>query len=60
MVRDVVSANILPAGALSLLCGGVGDLLDRVTGDDVIAFTGSSDTATTFAVIAMCWRAVQR
>ena len=44
MVRDVVSANILPAGALSLLCGGVGDLLDRVTGDDVIAFTGSSDT----------------
>ena len=45
MVRDVVAANVLPDGALSLLCGGIGDLLDHVTADDVIAFTGSSDTA---------------
>jgi len=45
MVRDVVAANVLPEGALSLLCGGVGDLLDHVTADDVIAFTGSSATA---------------
>ncbi len=45
MVRDVVAAGILPEGTLSLLCGGVGDLLDHVTGSDVIAFTGSSDTA---------------
>lgn len=45
MVRDVVAANVLPEGALSLLCGGIGDLLDHVTADDVIAFTGSSDTA---------------
>ena len=45
MVRDVVAANVLPEGALSLLCGGAGDLLDHVTAADVIAFTGSSETA---------------
>ena len=45
MVRDVIAANVLPEGALSLLCGGAGDLLDHVSGADVIAFTGSSDTA---------------
>lgn len=45
MVRDVVAANILPEGALSLLCGGAGDLLSHLTGEDVIAFTGSADTA---------------
>ena len=45
MVRDVVAAGILPEGTLSLLCGGIGDLLDHTTGDDVIAFTGSSYTA---------------
>jgi 3,4-dehydroadipyl-CoA semialdehyde dehydrogenase len=41
----VVGAGILPKGTLSLLCGSIGDMLDHVTGDDVIAFTGSSDTA---------------
>ena len=45
MVRDVIAANVLPDGALSLLCGGAGDLLDHLTGEDVIAFTGSSETA---------------
>ena len=45
MVCDVVAAEILPEGTLSLLCGGIGDLLDHVIADDVIAFTGSSDTA---------------
>ena len=45
MVCDVVAAGILPEGTLSLLCGGIGDLLDHVVADDVIAFTGSSDTA---------------
>ena len=45
MVRDVIVAKVLPDGALNLLCGGIGDLLDHVTADDVIAFTGSSATA---------------
>lgn len=45
MVRDVIAAKVLPEGALSLLCGSAGDLLDHVEGADVIAFTGSSETA---------------
>jgi 3,4-dehydroadipyl-CoA semialdehyde dehydrogenase len=45
MVKDVVAAKILPDGALSLLCGGAGDLLAALTSDDIIAFTGSADTA---------------
>jgi 3,4-dehydroadipyl-CoA semialdehyde dehydrogenase len=45
MVRDVIAANVLPTGALNLLVGGAGDLLDAVRSDDVIAFTGSADTA---------------
>jgi 3,4-dehydroadipyl-CoA semialdehyde dehydrogenase len=45
MVRDVVEAKVLPTGALSLLVGGAGDLLEHVSSDDVIAFTGSADTA---------------
>src|SRR5439155_7494992 len=45
MVRDVIAAKVLPEGALSLICGGAGDLLSHLTSDDVIAFTGSADTA---------------
>jgi 3,4-dehydroadipyl-CoA semialdehyde dehydrogenase len=45
MVKDVTAAKVLPEGALSLLCGGADGLLDALTGDDVIAFTGSADTA---------------
>src|SRR5262249_7200794 len=41
MVKDVIAAKVLPDGALSLLCGGAGELLAALTGDDVIAFTGS-------------------
>src|SRR6266852_7416259 len=45
MVKDVVAAKVLPEGSLSLLCGGAGDLLAALGSDDVIAFTGSADTA---------------
>jgi 3,4-dehydroadipyl-CoA semialdehyde dehydrogenase len=45
MVKDVVAAKVLPDGALSLLCGGAGGLLDALSSDDVVAFTGSADTA---------------
>ena len=44
MVRDVVAANILPEGALSLVCGSADGLIDAVTAFDAIAFTGSADT----------------
>jgi oxepin-CoA hydrolase/3-oxo-5,6-dehydrosuberyl-CoA semialdehyde dehydrogenase len=36
---------IVPRGTLSLLCGAAGDLIDHLRGPDVLAFTGSSDTA---------------
>jgi 3,4-dehydroadipyl-CoA semialdehyde dehydrogenase len=45
MVRDVIDARVLPRGALSLICGGVGDLLAHLTSDDLVAFTGSHGTA---------------
>ena len=45
MVRDVVAAGVLPDGALNLLCGSAGDLLSQLRADDVVAFTGSHDTA---------------
>ncbi len=41
----VIEAGILPEGALQLVCGGTGDLLDRLGAQDVLAFTGSADTA---------------
>ncbi|MGB0126804.1 MAG: 3,4-dehydroadipyl-CoA semialdehyde dehydrogenase [Rhodocyclaceae bacterium] len=44
MVEDVVSAGVMPVGALSLLCGDPGDLLDHVTTADAVAFTGSATT----------------
>lgn len=44
MVRRIVQSGILPEGALQLICGSVGDLLDHVTGQDVVTFTGSALT----------------
>lgn len=45
MMELVVEAKLLPDGALSFVAGGVGDLLAHLDGQDVLAFTGSSDTA---------------
>jgi len=45
MVRLVEQSGILPAGALQLVVGSTGDLLDRLNGQDVVTFTGSADTA---------------
>jgi oxepin-CoA hydrolase/3-oxo-5,6-dehydrosuberyl-CoA semialdehyde dehydrogenase len=43
-VEILVEGRVLPEGALSLLVGSVGDLLEHVGPQDVVAFTGSSDT----------------
>ena len=45
MVRDVIEAEIVPQGCLSLICGGGHDLMDYVQTGDVVLFTGSADTA---------------
>lgn len=44
VVREIVNSNILPPGALQLLCGSAGDLLNYVDSQDVITFTGSAST----------------
>ena len=47
MVEIIVEADILPAGALSFIAGSPGDMLDHLGPQDVVAFTGSADTAAT-------------
>jgi oxepin-CoA hydrolase / 3-oxo-5,6-dehydrosuberyl-CoA semialdehyde dehydrogenase len=44
VVREIVSSGILPPGALQLICGSAGDLLDHVGAQDVVTFTGSAST----------------
>lgn len=44
VVREIVASRILPEGALQLICGSAGDMLDHVTSQDVITFTGSATT----------------
>ncbi len=44
VVREIIASGILPEGALQLICGSAGDLLDHVTAQDVITFTGSKST----------------
>jgi oxepin-CoA hydrolase/3-oxo-5,6-dehydrosuberyl-CoA semialdehyde dehydrogenase len=44
-VEIIVEADILPAGALQLISGSTGDLLDLMGPHDVLAFTGSAATA---------------
>lgn len=43
-VQVLVEKAGIPAGALQLVCGSVGDLCDHLLPEDVIAFTGSADT----------------
>lgn len=44
-VRVMVETGLLPDGALQLIVGGVGDLFDHLTGQDMVSFTGSATTA---------------
>ncbi|GAB4265118.1 MAG: phenylacetic acid degradation bifunctional protein PaaZ [Pararhodobacter sp.] len=44
VVRRIIETGLLPEGALQLICGSTGDLLDHVTGQDVVTFTGSAHT----------------
>ncbi|MDF2386628.1 phenylacetic acid degradation bifunctional protein PaaZ [Nostoc ellipsosporum NOK] len=44
VVREIIASGILPKGALQLLCGSAGDILDHVGSQDVVTFTGSAST----------------
>jgi oxepin-CoA hydrolase/3-oxo-5,6-dehydrosuberyl-CoA semialdehyde dehydrogenase len=44
MVRDIIDSGILPAGALQLVCGPGEGILEPLTSQDVVTFTGSAST----------------
>lgn len=44
VVREIIASGILPQGALQLVCGSAGDMLQHVTDQDVVTFTGSAST----------------
>src|SRR6056297_2499390 len=43
--RMIVESGVLPDGAVQLVSGGLGPLLDHLGPQDAVAFTGSADTA---------------
>ncbi|MDI3512265.1 MAG: 3,4-dehydroadipyl-CoA semialdehyde dehydrogenase, partial [Betaproteobacteria bacterium] len=45
MVADVIEAGVVPAGALSVICGSSAGLMDQLQPFDVVSFTGSAETA---------------
>lgn len=45
VVRLIIESGLLPEGALQLVVGGVGDLLEALGGQDVVSFTGSLETS---------------
>ena len=44
VVREIHESGILPEGAIQLICGSTGNLLDLLTAQDVVTFTGSAST----------------
>ena len=44
MVREIIASGIFPEGAIQLICGSAGDILDHLTEQDVVTFTGSAST----------------
>src|ERR1700733_13692018 len=45
MVELIIDAQLLPEGALQLVSGSAGDLLNHLTEQDLLSFTGSASTA---------------
>ncbi len=44
MVREIIESKIIPEGSLQLICGSARGILDSITSEDVVTFTGSADT----------------
>ena len=44
MVRDIIDSKILPEGSLQLVCGLGRGIIDHVSSEDVVTFTGSAHT----------------
>ncbi|MCE6994739.1 phenylacetic acid degradation bifunctional protein PaaZ [Saccharothrix sp. S26] len=45
LVELMLASGLLPEGSLQLVTGGAGDLLDHLTAQDLVGFTGSASTA---------------
>ena len=45
LMELIVEAGLLPEGTLQFVAGGVGDMFDHLTGQDLVSFTGSAATA---------------
>lgn len=44
VVKEIAASGILPEGALQLICGSANGILDHVSSQDVVTFTGSAFT----------------
>jgi oxepin-CoA hydrolase / 3-oxo-5,6-dehydrosuberyl-CoA semialdehyde dehydrogenase len=44
VTHDIIASGILPEGSLQLICGSADGILDHVTSQDIITFTGSAST----------------
>ncbi|MCB9250929.1 MAG: phenylacetic acid degradation bifunctional protein PaaZ [Flavobacteriales bacterium] len=44
VVREMIASGILPEGSIQLICGSARGILDHVTFQDVVTFTGSAST----------------
>jgi oxepin-CoA hydrolase/3-oxo-5,6-dehydrosuberyl-CoA semialdehyde dehydrogenase len=45
LVALIIESGLVPDGSVQLICGSVGDLLDHLTEQDLVSFTGSAATA---------------
>ena len=44
MFHDIVNSGILPEGSMQLICGSARGIMDVITSQDVVTFTGSATT----------------
>ncbi len=44
VAKEIIASEILPEGALQLICGSARGILDHVESQDVVTFTGSAET----------------
>ena len=44
MAREIIESKILPEGSLQLICGSARGILDTITSEDIVTFTGSACT----------------
>ncbi len=44
MVKEMIACGAFPEGAIQLICGSTGNLLDHLNEQDVVTFTGSAAT----------------